>query len=398
MAEQCQGEQCSVCLSESTLEILGLRCGHKFCVGCLKRCAMYDHAACPTCRTPHLLDPDALKAKLEKYRSDYRSWRAGGVRGVKGEVEKISAPPPITESPPKKKITDQCKASEAFRDYSVPHDRQDIVTAHYRMMREYQTVDFVKKMHKKYSFAEGQYRTMMTIQEAFGELEHYVDSSDPDLGLPNVIHGLQTAEAIRKAGHPDWFVLTGLIHDLGKIMFLWGAKEDGQLGTAEGPQWALGGDTFVVGCKFPEGPARPGVVFPEFNSLNPDMHDDRYNSKFGIYDPHCGIDNLLFAYGHDEYLFQMLQANYDSTLKNHPTPLPKAALDMIRFHSAYPWHTARVYDHLMTTDDEETLKWVIEFNKFDLYTKDESNPLDLANHWPYYQSLIDKYLPGTLLW
>lgn len=44
--------------------------------------------------------------------------------------------------------------------------------------------------------------------------------------------------------------LTGLIHDMGKIMFQWGSKEDGQEGTATGDQFALGGDTFVVGWYF----------------------------------------------------------------------------------------------------------------------------------------------------
>jgi hypothetical protein len=45
-----------------------------------------------------------------------------------------------------------------------------------------------------------------------------------------MVHMLQTAEGIRKAGHPDWFQLVGLLHDMGKIMFLWGAEEDGQIG------------------------------------------------------------------------------------------------------------------------------------------------------------------------
>lgn len=116
-----------------------------------------------------------------------------------------------------------------------------------------------------------------------------------------MVHMLQTAEGIRRAGHPDWMQLVGLIHDMGKIMFLWGAPEDGQVGTAEGPQWALGGDTWVVGCRIPD-----CTVFPEFNTLNPDMHDERYNTELGIYQPQCGFENLQFAYGHDEYLYRML--------------------------------------------------------------------------------------------
>ncbi len=39
--------------------------------------------------------------------------------------------------------------------------------------------------------------------------------------------------------HPDkeWFQLTGLIHDLGKVMAFYGE-----------PQWSVVGDTFPVGC------------------------------------------------------------------------------------------------------------------------------------------------------
>ncbi len=42
---------------------------------------------------------------------------------------------------------------------------------------------------------------------------------------------------------------------------------------------------------------------------------------------------------------------------------------MIRYHSCYPWHTGGAYRHLMTDRDHELLKSVLEFNKFDLYTK-----------------------------
>ena len=39
--------------------------------------------------------------------------------------------------------------------------------------------------------------------------------------------------------HPDkdWFQVAGLIHDIGKVMALWGE-----------PQWCVVGDTFPVGC------------------------------------------------------------------------------------------------------------------------------------------------------
>lgn len=279
------------------------------------------------------------------------------------------------------------KADEDFRVYSSESTPTRVVD-HYRDMRTYQTVAFYKKMEQKYDFSNGKYRRLMTIEEAFQELENYIDASDPDLDLPNLLHLLQTAEGIRKEGHPDWMQLVGLLHDMGKIMFLWGTGEDGQDGLSpNGKQWALGGDTFVVGCCIPD----DAVILPELNDLNPDMHDERYNTECGIYEPGCGIDNLMFAWGHDEYMYRMLVAN--------DTSLPKEALDMIRYHSAYPWHDRGAYKHLMGPGDEKRIEWVRLFNKFDLYTKDEGHELKVDELWPYYKELCEKYgLGGKLKW
>jgi inositol oxygenase len=59
----------------------------------------------------------------------------------------------------------------------------------------------------------------MNIKEALIKLNELVDESDPDSSLPNIVHAFQTAEKIR-VDHPkdDWFHLTGLIHDLGKVI------------------------------------------------------------------------------------------------------------------------------------------------------------------------------------
>jgi len=281
------------------------------------------------------------------------------------------------------------KEDEAFRVYKAEESPQRVVD-HYKDMRQFQTVEFYKRMEKKYDFSDGKYRRLMTIEEAFEELENYIDASDPDLDLPNLLHLLQTAEGIRRAGHPDWVQLTGLLHDMGKIMFLWGTGEDGQDGySPNGKQWALGGDTFVVGCRIPE----EAVVFPEFNSLNPDMSDPRYNTTYGIYEPNCGIDKLMFAWGHDEYMYRMLVGNNCT--------IPKEGLDMIRYHSAYPWHDKGAYKHLMAPGDEERIEWVKMFNRFDLYTKDADNDLRTMREelWPYYKNLLRKYgLDGKLKW
>merc|ERR1719150_2380360 len=140
-----------------------------------------------------------------------------------------------------------------------------------------------------------------------------------------------------------------------------GEEKDGQIGRADFPQWGLGGDTWVVGAPIPK-----TVVFPEFNELNPDKDVPEYQGPIGMYEAHCGIENLLFAYGHDEYLYRMLVHN--------KTSLPREGLAMIRYHSCYPLHKEG------------------EFNQFDLYTKADKRP-DVTELWPYYQRLIDKYIP-----
>lgn len=83
------------------------------------------------------------------------------------------------------------KEPTQFRNY-VDSDRQDVVKNHYKLMRTHQTVDFVKKMNEKYTFDKP--RAEMSIAEAFKQLESYVDSSDPDVDLPNLVHMFQTAE------------------------------------------------------------------------------------------------------------------------------------------------------------------------------------------------------------
>ena len=129
----------------------------------------------------------------------------------------------------------------------------------------------------------------MTVWEAIEFLNELIDDSDPDIELPQIEHILQTAEAIRKDGHPRWFILTGLIHDLGKILCLFGEE-----------QWAVVGDTFPLGCKFSE-----KIQFHDFFSNNPDSDNPIYSTKLGIYEEGCGLSNVTMSWGHDEYLYHV---------------------------------------------------------------------------------------------
>lgn len=248
------------------------------------------------------------------------------------------------------------------------------ISNHYKMMRQYQTVDFVKKMHSKYL----KFEKPLFVWDALMKLNEWIDTSDPDISLPNVQHLFQAAEAARKAGKEDWFVLVALIHDLGKVLFTKGCEEDG---TGQTQQFATVGDTFAVGCRLPD-----HLVFSEFNVLNPDMSDSRYCSELGMYTQRCGIENLLLSFGHDEYLYQVL--------KNHQKCcIPQVGLDMIRFHSFYAWHSVESsdYDKFMVEEDEMMKQSVIDFNKFDLYSKN-NQVFDVEEMKKIYLPLIHKYL------
>ncbi len=270
------------------------------------------------------------------------------------------------------------KPKQQFRNY----DQGDITAAvreHYRKMRLNQTVDYVERMQQKYL----RFDKPLPLWDAMLKLNALIDVSDPDLNLPNVQHLAQSAEAMRADGRPDWMQLVGLIHDLGKAMYLWGSDEDG---TSQAEQWGLVGDVFVVGARLPE-----TAVYPEFNALNPDMTDSRYNTETGRYQPGCGLDALTLAWGHDEYLYQVL--------KNHPTnTIPEEGMVMIRYHSFYPWHTGGSYAKLTNDRDEQYKTWIKDFNQYDLYTK-SPKIYDLDELKDYYLPIAEKYLgPGPIYW
>jgi len=257
------------------------------------------------------------------------------------------------------------KKEEAFRNYEA--EARPSVREFYRLNHRHQTFEFGQAKRREYLSLS---RRTMGVWEAMEYLNTLVDDSDPDTDLSQLEHLLQTAEQIRRDGHPRWFVLTGLIHDLGKILCLWGE-----------PQWAVVGDTFPVGCAW-----SPTIVFPQFFADNPDSAEPGYQTRSGIYEEGCGLDRVNLSWGHDEYLYQVV--------KNH---LPEEGLYMIRYHSCYPIHREGAYDALLNDKDRKMLDWVRKFNPYDLYTKSHERP-DVAKLRPYYEELIAEYFPAKLNW
>ena len=255
------------------------------------------------------------------------------------------------------------KSTEEYRNYEDP--ARDTVKEFYRLNHQYQTFDFVQEKRAEYLKFD---KKEMAIWDAFDFLNQLVDDSDPDTDLDQLQHLLQTSEAIRRDGHPDWMVLTGLMHDLGKVLCLFGE-----------PQWAVVGDTFPVGCAYSD-----KIVYPEFFSLNPDFNNPNYQTKLGIYEPNCGLRKVFMSWGHDEYIYQMMK-DY----------LPEEGLYMLRYHSFYAWHREGEYEHLLDDHDRAMLPWVKLFNPYDLYSKNPEQP-DWEKLKPYYQALVEKYLPVKL--
>ena len=280
-------------------------------------------------------------------------------------------------------MTDSCKE---YRDYSSDSANSAMVKVqmHYEKLRRNQTVKYVHRMKKKYLTFDQK----INIWDAFELLNQFVDASDPDLvDVPNLYHAFQTAEGIRNDNQPEWMQLVGLIHDLGKMLFVKGCDKDG---TALNNQYGVGGDTFIVGCKLSD-----DLILPHFNTENPDMSNPKFNTQYGIYQPHCGFDNCEFPFGNDEYLYQVLMHNRN--VKNIPITLPDEAFYIIRYHSFYPWHQNNAYDFLANDKDRSLQDTLKKFSSYDLYTKSYTlpNPEELKQ---YYTQLIQKYIGSMFLW
>jgi inositol oxygenase len=261
--------------------------------------------------------------------------------------------------------TDPSKKNDEFRNYEA--DARPTVREFYRQNHKHQTYEFAQAKRKEFLSLN---RRKMGVWEAAEYLNTLVDDSDPDTDLSQLQHLLQTAEDIRRDGHPRWFIMAGFIHDLGKILCLWGE-----------PQWAVVGDTFPTGCRYSD-----KIVFPQFFADNPDSRDPRYQTPLGIYDEGCGLDQVQLSWGHDEYIYNVAK-DY----------LPEPALYMLRYHSFYPWHREGEYAYLTTAHDREMLEWVKAFNPYDLYTKSHEKP-HVDKLRPFYEELIAEFFPAKVNW
>ena len=259
--------------------------------------------------------------------------------------------------------TDRKKEEFRVFDESSPQ----VVKDFYKQNHALQTYEFARAQKLEYGKLA---KTKMGIWEAMDRLNALIDDSDPDTDLSQIEHNLQTAEAIRKDGNPRWMILTGFIHDMGKVLCLF-----------DEPQWAVVGDTFPTGCAWSD-----MIVFPQYFDANPDKQHPELQTACGVYSEHCGLDNVEMSWGHDEYLYHVTRPY-----------LPEEAQYMIRYHSFYPAHREGAYRHLMNAKDEKLFESVRVFNPYDLYSKSDVKP-SLKDLKPFYEDLIAEFFPTQINW
>lgn len=257
------------------------------------------------------------------------------------------------------------KDEQEFRNYD--REAGSPIAEFYRQNHARQTLAFVLEKEKEYGSLK---RGKRSIWEGADFLNTLIDDSDPDTDLSQTEHLLQTSEAIRRDGHERWFVLAGFLHDLGKVLCLYGE-----------PQWAVVGDTFPVGCAYSD-----QIVFHQYFALNPDSQIPEYQTLHGIYEPNCGLENVRLSWGHDEYVYRVTRKY-----------LPEPAQYMLRYHSFYAAHRHGAYRHLMSARDEEMFEWVRKFNSYDLYSKGAAKPR-VDELRPYYEDLIAEFFPDQIEW
>jgi inositol oxygenase len=267
-----------------------------------------------------------------------------------------------------------------YRDYNIydnmskkQRDKINIIRNTYRQQREKIDYDFNTYLKNKYL----QFTGKTNFWSLFASLDNIIDLSDPDTSLPNSIHALQTAEAIRKQNkYPDWMELCGLIHDMGKILYLSGNNEDG---TSKSTQWSIVGDTFITGCTIPN-----DIVLSEFNELNKD------HNKVNKYNNNCGLTNCNVSFGHDEYMYHLLKRNKHK--------MPAEAEYIIRYHSLYLYHSSNSYDYLLDNEDIKMKAVVKDFNQYDLYSKNDNLPIKWTYELrEYYTNLVKKYISENMI-
>ena len=143
--------------------------------------------------------------------------------------------------------------------YLAPDQRQSRATffaAEQAARRQYEALDLKTKLELPARLSS-KYENMpvlgtVRVYDAIAELAMIIDPLDPFLGcMSQLTHQLQLVEMMEKDGLDEHFLITGLIHDLGKLLIKFG-DEDPINVEAAGKKIPLYGDAGagLLNCTF----------------------------------------------------------------------------------------------------------------------------------------------------
>lgn len=211
------------------------------------------------------------------------------------------------------------------------HEAKEIYKRHW--LQTVETVDALKKKYEKPAFGH------VKVWDMLPQLAQCIDATDRKLcNTSQLVHVQQIVWQMEKDGiTDDDMYLAAILHDLGKVILL----------TGEEPENVVCG-----------------------------------NKPIGEYAPGCGLDNIVFQWNHDEFIYDRL--------KDH---LPDHLAWLLRFHSVDIEGVRPFCDDrdLAYIDD-----WLIPFRKYDAGTK-STHRLPPVNLLAKYQGLIEKQFPKPIL-
>lgn len=188
--------------------------------------------------------------------------------------------------------------------------------------------------------------------------------------------------------------LTGssfLSHGLGSVLncidSMAGAGFDNDI------DWTICCTSRAIGCRAPE-----GAIFHEFRGLNGDEKDSKYNSPLGMYEAHCGFENVMLTWTGPEYMYQMLKHNH--------VDIPEEGYSILRLFPLRDWHSKGGYSILQNEDDKDVKSFITDFDDLRRDARNSrSNIVELSDEdcdllWDtHYSHIVSKYGgDGLLKW
>jgi len=155
--------------------------------------------------------------------------------------------------------------------------------------------------------------------------------------------------------------------------------------------WTLNSRARVIGCA-----PLLCAKYLEYQLLDPDFKDERYNTELGIYREHCGLENVLLSWSGPEYFSFMLKYN--------SVGIPEEGLAMLRLFPLRDWYTRNEYRQLTNENDDDLKPFVAEFDRLitkakKTFTKNFSDQQCERLWKEFYYPICQKYrCDGKLQW